>query len=117
MTENNKSNNIEYFNRPNLGRIVFSSLGYAVLGSLAPDYEAVALGSLGLGAILSSYDEITKKGLDLSTPAVSALLGGFVGSLFDTNYFSELYSHGSLYTGAAVGFTLGMYNSYRKRNK
>lgn len=96
----------------NLGRIAWTTIGYGLAGSFAPNPNIFIPASAAIGCAASIYDEVKEKGLDLYTPAMAALVGGFVGALFDDPNLNEYVSHFTTYTGVLIGGALGTYNSY-----
>ena len=99
-----------------LGRIALTTLGYGLVGSLAPDPDIIVPLSATIGLAASTYDEIKVKNLDLSTPAIAATIGGFVGSIFDVPELNEYLPHLTTYVGILVGGALGTYNSFRTKD-
>ena len=100
----------------NLERIAWTTLGYGIAGSLFEQGFIIAPLAAGIGLAASIYDETKQKGLNLATPAISAIVGGLIGSLFDVDS-SHSIPHITSYAGAVIGGLLGSYNSYLGRIK
>jgi hypothetical protein len=100
----------------NLERIAWTTLGYGVAGSFFSPSLIIAPLMAGIGFVASAYDETKQKNLDLSLPAVGAVVGGLIGSLFamDSNHY---ILHILSYTGGVAGGLLGSYKSYLGRRK
>ncbi|RMD58310.1 hypothetical protein D6825_01265 [Candidatus Woesearchaeota archaeon] len=97
-----------------LGRIALTTIGYGLAGSLFPNPSITAPAGAAIGCIASVYDEAAKRGLDLFTPAVGGIIGGFVGSFFEVPYLNDIVPHLTVYVGALIGGSLGAYNSLRE---
>ncbi len=94
--------------------MVITTWGYGVIGACFKNAVIIAPLTATIGLAASIYDEVKKKGMDLSLPGMGILMGGLMGSLFDANN----YFHNALaYTGATIGGLLGFYKSYLTREK
>ncbi len=113
MTEENLEKKITENDQLDLSRIALTTFGYGLAGLSAPNPDIAVPISALCGCAFSIYDEITKSGLDLSIPAIAAVTGCFIGSLFNNPTLKQQIPDLTTYLGATVGFVLGTYNSIK----
>lgn len=94
----------------NLGRIAWNAIYGGIAGSIFDPKPYFAMAGAVIGAAITAYDELKKKGLDFNLVFWGAVVGGGIGELFEPEGIEYIS-----YAGAAIGMTLGSIKSWRGR--